>query len=71
MDEAEAELASILARFPTHTVEHLEVQWKRQKDLQKKIISESAKDKRKQLEVYIALEEDLLEARYVVNSTLQ
>ncbi|EGG00227.1 uncharacterized protein MELLADRAFT_111972 [Melampsora larici-populina 98AG31] len=62
-DEAEAELASILARFPTHTIGHLEAQWLRQKEIQKKVISESAKDKCKQVEVYIALEEELLEAR--------
>lgn len=63
--EAEAALNKLQKRHPTHTIEYLETQWKRQKEIQKKVISESAKDKRKQIAVLLALEEELVESRYV------
>ena len=68
-EQAEADLARLLEQHPTHTVENLEAQWARQKEMQKKVISESAKDKRKQLGVFLQLEEDLLQSRYVVEIT--
>ncbi|EGG09555.1 uncharacterized protein MELLADRAFT_104168 [Melampsora larici-populina 98AG31] len=61
--EAESALHKIQAQHPTHTIVYLETQWNRQRELQRKIISESAKDKRAQLSVLIKLEEGLVEAR--------
>lgn len=45
------------------TTEYLESQWNRQRLIQKQVISESAKDKRQQLLVYMEFEEELVEAR--------
>jgi O-acetyl-ADP-ribose deacetylase (regulator of RNase III) len=61
--EAEAELSSILIANPTMTTQYLEVQWNRQREIQKKVISESAQEKRAQLLVYMEFEEELVEAR--------
>lgn len=61
--EAEADLSSILSANPTMTTEYLESQWNRQRLIQKQVISESAKDKRQQLLVYMEFEEELVEAR--------
>ncbi|EGG13223.1 uncharacterized protein MELLADRAFT_100975 [Melampsora larici-populina 98AG31] len=61
--EAEAELSSLLLANPTMTTEYLEVQWARQREVQKQVISESAKDKRDKLLVYMEFEEELIEAR--------
>ncbi|EGG12916.1 uncharacterized protein MELLADRAFT_101493 [Melampsora larici-populina 98AG31] len=63
LKEAESELASLLKQDPTMTTEYLEEQWNRQREMQKKLISESAKDKRDQILVYLGIEEELVEAR--------
>lgn len=65
LEKAETDLATLLTQHPTHTLEYLEAQWARQRDIQKKVISETVKDKKKQLTVLLALEEKLVEARCV------
>ncbi|EGG04731.1 uncharacterized protein MELLADRAFT_108187 [Melampsora larici-populina 98AG31] len=62
-EEAQKDLANIESKNPTFNLEYIKHQWARQKEMQARIISETAADKREQILVLIELEEDVLEAR--------
>lgn len=62
-NEAKSLLDTIQRQNPTHTLEYMKKQWKRQKEKQALIISETKADKLEQIGVLIELEENVLEAR--------
>ncbi|EGG12458.1 uncharacterized protein MELLADRAFT_101650 [Melampsora larici-populina 98AG31] len=62
LEEAQKDLANIETQSPALNLEYMKNQWARQKEMQARIISETAEDKQEQILVLIELEEDMLEA---------
>lgn len=61
--KAEGELVHLNTLNPIHTIEYFERQWGRQRELQMDVISETAKQKKEQITLLLAVEEQLVEAR--------